>query len=1042
MPSPDARWTAADYAPVITGSGAVKLADSQVAPLIAQARGYYTVDAPDTAKTVAESARVEGSTRSIVKKLQTMVDGSEDFLVLPWYSVSTVAREQALATFGALQLRPSKPLLNPKTKRAAKYELLAGHDSVLDTNPATPAEWIAQSPAVLITEGCLKGDAALTALLLSAGAAADDLAVLTDNAGTTASAEDARAKAQTLLLAVPPRDRVTIVSLVGVGNWHNNVEWSTLKLDNRDVLTAFDGDLRENRNVWRQASKMWDLIEKKRGIPKVVDLGGANAEKDAAVVGFVGKLGIDDYLSHVGGWPDLLHLIDDTLPPEPRAAEDDQYRPGDYRITADGLTTQEYVRRPAPDGSGDLFLWEDRLPYGARVRSVSSLHALTDITPRVGFVTEQNTIRSVKPGEAVIELSWEGDDGTTRTATITGTSELLLVSPADWNRYGAHIPDEITMLPDFPPTKGKEADGFRRAMKAHRAEETEQQDTWDTMGYVPTRSGWPVFIVGEQVLGRTRDDELANRPGVTEKVMDGVSRYGVNDTYWAFYDAGNLQGWKDQVRQDWTTIADAFIANCPWGDPAIGAIALATALRPTVPSQSITSVEIYGGPSAGKSWLGSFMMGFYASRPSAWTQHHLPGSANDTFAALEHSVARTPLFVIDDIAPKTSRQKDEEQSEKIEDLIRAKQNGNSKRRGTVDGGQRAKQLPRAVQVFTAENNQVKASIRQRMIGIPLGTLDRSSKAAEHIQDLRDSPDQPLSRLTAAMIRFWVNIDPDDSKVNELREDYADLPVPSTWAEMHDIAQVGIRDVKEIMARSLGDDVDRGLKDRRSGMFADIAFTLDVFRWLGTWAGVADDDPLIRLFTDEEGLHEKLVRYARRDLVLASKDSNTHRLMRALRELMATGKAHLEHPTVSGQRPVQSGEDADLLNRACGWRVNSRGEWEPRGETIGVVGIPTGVADAADGPDGVPELVALFSSQSAFALAQRHYPDWIPSGQRAADTWKQVWTHADGFAPANWKPDQGVQTKARLAGSGELDGTSARLRGVPVILSRMLSVDDS
>lgn len=85
MPSPDARWTAADYAPpVITGSGAVKLADSQVAPpLIAQARGYYTVDAPDTAKTVAESARVEGSTRSIVKKLQTMVDGSEDFLVLP-----------------------------------------------------------------------------------------------------------------------------------------------------------------------------------------------------------------------------------------------------------------------------------------------------------------------------------------------------------------------------------------------------------------------------------------------------------------------------------------------------------------------------------------------------------------------------------------------------------------------------------------------------------------------------------------------------------------------------------------------------------------------------------------------------------------------------------------------------------------------------------------------------------------------------------------------------------------------------------------------
>lgn len=1040
MTSSDALWTVSDYAPVVTGSGAVKLADSQVAPLIAQARGYYTVDAPDEAKTVAESARVEGSTRSIVKKLQTMVDGAEDFLVLPWFSVSTVTREQALATYGALQLRPSKPLLNPKTKKAAKYELLAGHDSVLDANPATPAEWIAQSTTILITEGCLKGDAALTALLLSSGAATEDLAVLRDDAGAVRAAEFARAKAQAMMLAVPVRDRVTIVSLVGVGNWHNNVEWSTLKLDNRDVLTAFDGDLRENRNVWRQASKMWDLIEKKRGVPKVVDLGGPNAEKDAAVVGFVGKLGIDDYLSHVGGWPDLLHLIDDALPREPRPAEDDQYRPGDYRTTPDGLTTQEYVRRPAADGSGEMFFWEDRLPYGARVRSVSSLHALTEITPRTGFVTEQNTIRSVKPGEAIIEMFWEGDDGTQRTATITGTSELLLVSPADWNRYGAHIPDEVTMLPDFPPTKGKEADGFRRAMKAFRADETEQQDTWDTMGYVPTRSGWPVFVVGAQALGRNREDELANRPGVTEKVMDGVSRYGVNDTYWQFYDADDLQGWKDQVRKDWTTIADAFIANCPWGDPAIGAIALGTALRPTVPSQSILSVEIYGGPAAGKSWLASFMMAFYASRPSAWTQHHLPGSANDTFAALEHSVSRTPLFVIDDIAPKTSRQKDEEQTEKIEDLIRAKQNGNSKRRGTIDGGQRAKQLPRAVQIFTAENNQVKASILQRLIGIPLGALDRSSTAAEHIQDLRDSPDQPLSRLAAAMIRFWVNVAPTESKVNELREDYADLPDPSTWAEMHDIAKTGIKDVKEIMFRRLGDDVDRGLKDRRSGMFADIAFTLDVFRWLGTWAGVSDDDPLIRILTDEEGLHNQLIQYARRDLIIASKDSNTHRLMRALRELLATGKAHLEHPTVSGQRPFQTGDNADLQNRACGWRVNTRGEWEPRGETIGVVGIPTSAGDTPDA--GEQETVALFSSQSAFALARRHYPDWIPSGQRAADTWKQVWTHADGFAPANWKPDQGVQTKARLAGAGGDNATTARLRGVPVILSRLLGVDDT
>ncbi len=541
---------------------------------------------------------------------------------------------------------------------------------------------------------------------------------------------------------------------------------------------------------------MWDLIEKKRGIPKVVDLGGANAEKDAAVVGFVGKLGIDDYLSHVGGWPDLLHLIDDTLPPEPRAAEDDQYRPGgDYRITADGLTTQEYVRRPAPDGSGDLFLWEDRLPYGARVRSVSSLHALTDITPRVGFVTEQNTIRSVKPGEAVIELSWEA------TTVRRGPRRSRAPANCCWCRppTGTGTGGRTSRMrsPCSPPTsrprRGKEADGFRRAMKAHRAEETEQQDTWDTMGgYVPhpqrmagvhRRRAGPRAHQGR----RAREPSRRHREGDGRRVPVRRQRHLLG-----VLRCRQPAGWKDQVRQDWTTIADAFIANCPWGgDPRDRCDRSRDRAAPDRPLPVDHECRDLRRAVRWQELAGSFMMA--STRPALPRGRSITCPAPRTTRS-PRSSTRSPALPCSSSTtspPKTSRQKDEEQSEKIEDLIRAKQNGNSKRRGTVDGGQRAKQLPpRAVQVFTAENNQVKASIRQRMIGIPLGTLDRSSKAAEHIQDLRDSPDQPLSRLTAAMIRFWVNIDPDDSKVNELREDYADLPVPSTWAEMHDIAQVG------------------------------------------------------------------------------------------------------------------------------------------------------------------------------------------------------------------------------------------------------------
>ena len=47
-------WLPGDYAPVVTGSGAEKLADSAVAPLVAAARGYWTVREDNLAKSVAQ----------------------------------------------------------------------------------------------------------------------------------------------------------------------------------------------------------------------------------------------------------------------------------------------------------------------------------------------------------------------------------------------------------------------------------------------------------------------------------------------------------------------------------------------------------------------------------------------------------------------------------------------------------------------------------------------------------------------------------------------------------------------------------------------------------------------------------------------------------------------------------------------------------------------------------------------------------------------------------------------------------------------------
>lgn len=1024
------RWTPEDYASLkVFGSGAIKLADSQVAPLVAQSRGYSTVEDAEGAKSIASLAYAEETQkRALTRRLTTMTQDANDFLVLPWYSLAAVASRQTTADSACTQVRPARPLMNAKTKKAPKYELLAGHDSVLDVNPATPLEWLTESPTVLITEGCMKGDAALSAKLLDAGIDRDALSAIAE--GTQ---HEARLALQALMTSLPRREWVTVMSLVGVGNWHKQPEWNSVRLTNRDVWLAFDGDLRTNRAVWDQTERMWEFILTRKGAPKLLDLGGASAEKDALTSGYDGKVGIDDYLSHVGTWKDLEQLLESGLPGAPeRTKGAGGYRPGDFRVTDDGLSVEECVKRT--DATGDTaVIWEPRLPYGGRVKRISSLHAISEITPTTGKATPQNVIRSAKKGQCVIEINWRDADGVERSAEITGTSDLLLTSPTDWNRANAHIPDDVAALPRFPPRKGAEADGFREAIKAFRADETERADTWDVMGYVPTSSGWPVYIIGNQVLGRTRSDEASNFPGVTNEVLDGASRFGVVDTYWEHLEAEDLDGWKAQIRADIETVVRAFVVESPWKDPTIGPIAVAVGLRATAPAQNVCNLYVSGGSGAGKSYLASFIANFVAAPGRVFTENSLPGSGNDTFAALEHSVSRTPIFFIDDIAPTASRREQENQAKAIENIIRAKTNGGGRRRGTADGDQRAVQLPRAVQVFTAENGQTTPSIRQRLININLVAGDTDSARAKHLEKLTRSDDQPLSRLTAAMIRFWLNVDINETDL-ALRDD-TPLEGLRTWADLHDLAHNSIEEVAEDLERRFEEEgAPGGVASRQARTWADILFTLDVLLALGKWAGLKHDDPVLQPFSDTKRLRTSIVRRARIDVSNARADTIVHRLMAALRDLLESGKAHLAHPTISGARPVESGENADWLNRSVGWRMNPRiDSWEPQGEQIGYLGR------AKDGD----ELIALFSSQTAFNLAARHFPDLIPQGQRATDTWRQVWTEDGGaFVSKEWKQNgsRDIQARARLRGSGE-DQATMRALGVPVLLSKLLYMED-
>ncbi|MHC2186061.1 hypothetical protein ACVLV4_001708 [Rathayibacter agropyri] len=142
-------WNSADYSPAVTGSGAIKLADSGVAPLVAMARGYSSMGDKDGARSIAQRSSDTTGT-SIIRRLNQMVVEDEDALVIPWFRATDVTERGPDAKSRTLQMRPSRPLRN-KSGKTAKYEFLSGEGTTLDLNPATPGEWINGSFTILMS---------------------------------------------------------------------------------------------------------------------------------------------------------------------------------------------------------------------------------------------------------------------------------------------------------------------------------------------------------------------------------------------------------------------------------------------------------------------------------------------------------------------------------------------------------------------------------------------------------------------------------------------------------------------------------------------------------------------------------------------------------------------------------------------------------------------------------------------------------------------------------------------------------------------------
>ncbi len=170
----DPLWSLEDYLGV-TGDAAIKLSTSAVAPLVAAARGYRTVEPAGLKNLLAEySMGVVNSRAGRAFKDAVGYDGA---LLMPWFSLESVrqaANYHRPAHPVTPQLRPERPPMDD-AGRPKKYLFASTAAIPLDIHPDIPTDWVDTAPTVLLAEGLLKGDAALTAILRHHGATMEDL---------------------------------------------------------------------------------------------------------------------------------------------------------------------------------------------------------------------------------------------------------------------------------------------------------------------------------------------------------------------------------------------------------------------------------------------------------------------------------------------------------------------------------------------------------------------------------------------------------------------------------------------------------------------------------------------------------------------------------------------------------------------------------------------------------------------------------------------------------------------------------------------------
>lgn len=939
-------WAATDYhfqSYAKRGSN-WKLGDSGVAPLVAQARGYDAVVDKDSAKTFSLKQRAgEGRVKTQTTLINLLHNGDDDVLVMPYYSPGSVIQDGTSARPVDHQYRPSTPSTDAMGK-SLKYTWLPGATMSLDIHPSTPASWITSARSVLLIEGLLKADSVLTAQLVEVHGA--------DALGYVQTRAQALTRLLDLLEAIPRQFQILVVAASSVTTWHKPDQWREFDLKGRRALVAFDGDLTTNPMVWKETVKAREHLWRATGNEAaLIQLWGGPIEAAKLSAGFKAddRIGMDDYLTRLGSLEDALDLVTVMMPPEPERIVG--YKNGDWRVHPQcPAVVEELVQSPTGGAH-----WEIRTRIGMEILEVRSTRRPTPGELRTGEIDSMAEVPSTE--EAVVRFhvlglyQEPGEDRPESFDVRMPASALAATSLGDWNRLLGtgvmRLPAGVLAHPDF---NGLDMRKWFRAVKTYSRYELTQG--WEQMNWLPTGSGG-AFLVGSTVIAATAEEEQSTICGISVRDMSNVKSWGVSDNFRNM----DYRAWQGALVQDLRRALNVWFGS--FENLGMASVLWGTMIQPTyLKRHDGTVVVISGSQGRGKSLCASFVMQGWAAKPGVWTHKSLPGTASDTLPATEIALSRTPIHVMDDLAPDSDQNVSAARVSSVERIARGVFNGTTRSR-------MGERVPDAIaQLFiTAENASHIPSIASRVWEINLNDAFLVEKGRASLDEA--SRDGLWSRITGYAARSWVSGSLAKSAPN--------------WTDRVLLAEGIIDDTAErVRARAeqvLG-TTDIGFAGRQIEKLVAIYAPLAALaREYGDILGALGED----MKTDKywlllnDAVFEALVERALAAATQQAHNTPGRLALKAIALLLTAGKAHLTNPVEPAHPPV--GSDHEKI--AAGWQY-VRDSWIPRGPSIGSVGVST-----------TEGRLAVLKADNAFKEAARSYPELIIPGSTARAAWASL-----------------------------------------------------